>query len=83
MTYGHKRVTGSALGVGGGVDGVHQQKGAYNLGSQAVSESVAMGHRVGPSTLRLVEVGLESLDYACSADGTQALTNDVINRAVN
>ncbi|WVZ73081.1 hypothetical protein U9M48_021429 [Paspalum notatum var. saurae] len=74
---GDVRVPGAALGVGGGEDGVDEDEGADDLGSQAVALGVPGVDGVGAAAGGHVEPLLEALDDAGAADGAQALHDHV------
>nr|ACR37658.1 unknown [Zea mays] len=70
-------VTGTALGVGGGEDGVDEHEGADDLGGEAGALGVAVAELVGAAAVAHVVGALEALDEADAADGAQALRDDV------
>ena len=74
------RVSGIALGIGGGEDGVDENEGTNDLGPQAVALGVAVRHRVGAAAQPLVTRVLEPLDHPGAADRSQALHHHVEDR---
>ncbi|THU54852.1 hypothetical protein C4D60_Mb11t00420 [Musa balbisiana] len=74
-------VASTALGVGGGEDGVHEDEGADDLGAEAGALGVAGAELVGAAAVA-DEVGfLEPLDEADATDRPQALRHHVEERA--
>jgi hypothetical protein len=71
------RVTGVALGVGGGEDGVDEHEGADDLSGEAGALGVAGGELVGAAAVAHEVGALEALDEPDTADGAQALRDDV------
>nr|ACN26214.1 unknown [Zea mays] len=79
--HGDMRVTGVALGVGGGEDGVDEHEGADDLRGEAGALGVAGAELVGAAAVAHVEGALEALDEPDAADGAEALRHDVEQRA--
>lgn len=73
-------VTGVALGIRGGEDGVHQHERADDLRGQARADAVARRQRVRSAAIVHVERVLEPLHQADAADGPQALRHYVRQR---
>lgn len=79
-TYRDVRVTGTALGVSGGEDGVDEHKGSDDLSTKSSALAVPQGNGVGPTSLRVVVVLHEGLHQPNSTDRTQALRYHVRHR---
>ena len=75
--YRDVRVSGVSLGIRGREDSVDKNKGANDLSTKAIALGVAMAHKVGSTTIGLVQVLLEALHHTSSTDGPKALHDDV------
>ncbi|CAL9124484.1 unnamed protein product [Musa textilis] len=70
-------VPSTALGVGGGEDGVDEDEGADDLGAEAGALGVALAELVGAAAVPDVVGLLEPLDEADATDRPQALRHHV------
>lgn len=80
IAYRDVGVSGVALGIGGGEDGVDKDEGADDLSAEAIALGVARGDNVGTAAPHLVLTLLEALHDTRAADGTKALHNHVEHR---
>lgn len=71
------RVSGAALGISGGEDGVDEDEGADDLSAETVALGVTAVDVVGATAVGHVGTLLEALDNTRTADGTKALHHDV------
>lgn len=73
------RVSGAALGISGGEDGVDEDEGTDDLGAETVTLGVTAVDVVGATAVGHEDILLEALDNTSTADGTKALHHDVVH----